>query len=217
MLKKLLKKEIPLLIRQRQDVYIEYQEVHTKNHVMVTQIIKADETGIVVESDTGSKVILAPDIRKFVWKNIRFVNPKLDFDKQDNNVLNTQMDAINTQIIEKIKNLPTYYLSTRSARFNKNGTIKKKKISQKQFECEVFSWIKSRKTYSKLCPLALLNNELLLVLYQKRFLLLKKNFSIVFDTKYEDINGIVTFIFNQNEKITEKRNMSLRGLGEDFL
>jgi hypothetical protein len=217
MLKKLLKKEIPLLIRQKQDVYIEYQEVHTKNHVMVTQIIKADETGIVVESDTGSKVILAPDIKKISWKNITFINPKVDFDKQGNNVLNTQMDAINTQIIEKIKNLPTYYLSTRSARFNKNGTIKKKKISQKQFECEVFNWIKSRKTYSKLCPLALLNNELLLVLYQKRFLLLKKNFSMVFDTKYEDINGIVTFIFNQNEKIKDKRNSSLRGIAEDFL
>jgi len=128
MLKKLIKKEIPVLIRQKQHVYIEYKEVHDKNNVIITQIIKADETGIVVEADTGSKVILAPEIRKISWKNITFINPKVDFDKQGNNFLNTQMDAINTQIIEKIKNLPTYYLSTRSARFDKNGSFQKKKI-----------------------------------------------------------------------------------------
>lgn len=215
MQKKLSKKELEALIGQ--DVFVEYEELHAKYVGMISRIIKADETGIVIEADTGLKVILISKIKKIVWKNITFTTPKDHFDKQDDNKLNMQMDKMNTQIIEKMKKLPTYYLSTRSAQFTKNGFFKKKKISQKNFEFEIFHWIKKRKHGIELCPLALLNNELLLALYQKRFLLLRKNFSIIFDSKHQDINGIVTFIFEQNHQIKEKRNMSLRGMAEDLL
>ncbi len=210
-MKPLTKKQLQKTIGQ--DVLITYNP----NCVVLMRILDADETGIVVESDTGSKAVSFASIKDIFWKNIRFINPKDHFDKKDDNYLNVQMDKVNTQIIEKIKDLPRYYLCTRSSRFIKNGSFQKEKITQKAFELEVFHWVKKRKDLIELCPLALLNNELLLTLYQKRFLVLKKNFSMVFDTEHSDINTIVEFIFDENEKIIEKRNTSLRGIAEDFL
>ena len=215
MQKTLTKENISLLIGQ--DICITYKEPHNENVVVVTRILRADETGIVIQMNMGPKVVLTPEIKSISWKNVTFISPKRYFDKQNDNELNMQMNKINTQIIEQIKHLPTYYLSTRSARFSKNGSFEKKKISQKQFELEIFHWIQRHHGHIEFCPLALLNNELLLVLYQKRFLLLKKNFSIVFDTKYNDINTIVTFVFDKNQTITEKRKISLRALAEDLL
>jgi len=162
---------------------------------------------------------LFPNIKQIESKNLRFISPKEFFssNKEERDELNIQMDRINTQIIEKIKNLPKYYLSTRKAKFTKNGDFVKTKISQKRFEAEVFDWVRKRETPIELCPLALLNNEFLLTIYQKRFLLLKQNFSIVFDAKYHDINTLVAFIFEQNIQINNKRSSSLRAIAEDFL
>ena len=217
MLKETTEKKLPLLIRQKQHVCIEYEEVHSKSTKIVTQIIKADETGIIVESAAGSKVIVVPKIKNIAWKNIRFSNPKKYFAKEDDNFLNMQMDKINTEIIEKMKSLPEYYLSTRKARFTKNGSFIKKRSSQKEFEAEVFHWIKKRASHTEFCPLALLDNEVLLILYQKRFSLRKKDFKIIFDTDRNDINGIIQFILDRNMQIKDKRNNSLRGIAEDFL
>lgn len=213
--KLLTKKKLRELIGQ--DVCVTYSEPHNDHIVIIAQLIEADETGIAVQMDVGPKVITIEKIKDISWKNIRFVSPKEYFDKQDDNELNLQMDSINTQIINKIKSLKTYYLSTRKARFTKNGCFKKEQISQKKFEFEVFQWIKKRSSFIELCPLALLNNTLLLAVYQKRFLLFKKDFSIVFDSDHRDINDVIAFIFDQNDQIKKKRNMSLRGLAEDLL
>ena len=217
-MQKLFKKnELPLLIGQ--DVRVTYKEPHNNNSIILARIIEADETGIAIEVDTGFKVILSKNIKQIESKNLRFINPKEFFynSKRERDELNIQMDKINTQIIEKIKDLPIYYLSTRNAQFIKNGSFQKKKISQKKFEFEVFQWTKKREKHIQLCPLALLNNELLLALYKKQFLLFKNNLTSVFDTKHDDINSIVTFIFEQNKQIKNKRNMSLRGIAEDLL
>jgi len=213
--KSLTRRELRALIGQ--DVCITYKEAHNDNIVVVAQVLEANEIGIAIQMDAGPQVIRFSNIKDVSWKNIKFVSPKEHFDKENDNTLNMQMDKINTQIIERIKSLPTYDLSIRSTKFQMNGRFSKKKLKQSEFEAEVFHWVKKRKTPIELCPLALLNNELLLTLYQKRFLLLKKNFSIVFDTKHRNINGIVAFMFDQNAQIKEKRHMSLRGLAEDLL
>lgn len=215
MQKTLTKKNISLLIGQ--DICITYKEPHSENIVVVTSIIQADETGILVRLSIGPKIILASNIKDISWKNIYFISPRIYFDKLYYPEMNTQMNTIHTQIIEHIKHLPNYYLSTRSARFSKNGSFEKKKISQQQFELEVFHWVKRHHGHIEFCPLALLNNELLLIVYKNRFLLIKKNFSIVFDTQQDNINSIVDFIFDQNLRIIEKRRNSLRALAEDLL
>lgn len=214
---KISKKQLKSLIGE--DVSIIYNEPHKNNVVIFARIVEADETGIAVQMDAGPKVILMANLNGITSKSMRFVNPKQFFysTKEERDELNIQMDKINTQIIEKIKNLPKYYLSTRNARFTKNGDFVKKKITQNEFEAEVFGWFKQRKSPLELCPLALLNNELLLTLYQKRFLLLKRNFAIVFDTQHHDINDILRFIFDKNTQINDKRNSSLRAIAQDWL
>lgn len=202
-----------------QYVCITYIDADGKNVTTNAHLVEVDHDGIAYRIGFEFKALLYNKIEKIETKNITFVSPKKFFHnkKEDVNTLNIFMDNINTQTIERIKNLSTYYLCTRNARFVKNGSFIKTKISQKQFELEVFDWIKKRKDNIELCPLALLNNELLLVVYEKRFLLLRKNFKIVFDTDHQDINTIVNFILEQNSHIMNKRERSLRSLAEELL
>lgn len=235
MLKSLPKKQLGLLVGQH--VLVMYKEGQTEENAITSvfkRVIKIDETGVILELEAGSQTILTPSIRDLSWKNVFFINPKdevrTDEDPTEkNNELDLQIDKLHTQIIEKMKQLPSYCLSTRSGQFTKSSfskKIRKKKKSRDEFELEVFNWIQKRKDPIKLHPLALLNKELLLVLYEEHFLLFKKNFSMVFDTEHHDINTIVSFIFEQNSQIKEKLNeknnaerakFPLRFLAEDLL
>jgi hypothetical protein len=122
--KVLTKKELKNLIGQ--NVHVTYKAPHNDNIELVAPIIEADEGGIAIQLDAGPQVITMPKIKNIAWKNITFTSPKKHFNKEDNNALNMQMDKINTQIIEKMKGLPTYYHQERILQEEKNlpGSIR---------------------------------------------------------------------------------------------
>jgi len=135
MAKRLNKTELQKLIGQ--EVFIEYEEMETQVSIL-SRIKKADDKGIIIQTKSREKAILMPKIKQIYGKNIILITPKKP------SASTNEMDKLKIEIIEKIKSLPEYHLSTRSAKFTKNGSFKKKKISQKDFESEVFHWIDKR-------------------------------------------------------------------------
>ncbi|EKD24725.1 MAG: hypothetical protein ACD_80C00167G0023 [uncultured bacterium (gcode 4)] len=205
MAKRLNKTELQKLIGQ--EVFIEYEEMETQVSIL-SRIKKADDKGIIIQTKSREKAILMPKIKQIYGKNIILITPKKP------SASTNEMDKLKIEIIEKIKSLPEYHLSTRSAKFTKNGSFKKKKISQKDFESEVFHWIDKREEIVEFCPLVLLNNKILLALYNAEFVLLKKDFTVVTKHHNRDINTIVKFITDYNKRILEKKIASLKDSGE---
>jgi len=201
-----------------QHIYVEYI-VQKQPQQVVRKLLEADLGGIVIKDPIGVKGIYDTNIKNIEIKNLSFIHPDAVFfnTKDDPNAVNMHMDKVTTRAIEHMKRLPHYELMIRSAKFVKNGSLEKYKQQSCIFEMEVFHWIKKPQHLVELCPLALLNNEFLLAIYMKRFLVFKKNLSVVFADDSNDIQNIINFIFENNDKIVEERGKSLRTLAEDLL
>ncbi len=190
-----------------------------KQICLLKKLVDVDFQGIIVENPTGYGSIRRDDIIDLKIKNLSFISPRTFFfnTKEEKNNLNILMDAITTKTIERMKNLDNYTLLTRYATFTKRSFLEKKRHKRQDFEMTVFEWIKTPQNVIHLCPLALLNNNLLLAIYMKRFMLFKNNLNIVFVDNNNDIQDIIDFIFEHNEKLTEQKGRSLRYLAEELL
>ncbi len=190
-----------------------------KNTQTLRKLVEADFTGILVSTPTGNQIIHDKDIIDIKIKNLSFINPRTFFfnTKEEKNNVNILMDAITTRTIEQIKNLDEYFLVLRYATFTKKISLEKERHKKMDFEIQVFNWIKKPQYVVQLCPLALLNNTLLLAIYMKKFIIFKKNLSIVLADTNNDIQHIIDFIFEHNDKLSTQRGMSLKHLAEDLL
>jgi hypothetical protein len=149
--------------------------------------------GLEFSTKWGSHNLLYKDIIDVSYKKIVFTPPSKFF----------SVDIINkfaTEIVEKIKNQKTYKLRTRSATFTKNGSLKKERFKQEEFSTIVYEWLGKRRSETKLCPLALLNDTLLLCIYEGYFCLIQKNYTIVFQGQ-QDHEMLVKFITSKNDEL----------------
>ncbi|MFA7717133.1 MAG: hypothetical protein WC875_00240 [Candidatus Absconditabacterales bacterium] len=156
----------------------------------ISEIMK---NGLEFSTKWGSHRLLYKDIIDVSFKKIVFTPPSKFF----------SVDIINkfaTEIVEHIKNQKIYKLRTRSATFIKNGSLKKERLTQEKFATIVYEWLGKRRSETKLCPLALLNDTLLLCIYEGYFCLIRKNYAIVFQGK-EDHEMLVNFITSRNDEI----------------
>jgi hypothetical protein len=173
---------------------------NNKGHKHLGVILDVVANGFTTTGRGSVREFYYHEVSRIVHKNISLTSPSTLFSEKI-------LDAFATKIIENIKSSKDYRLMTRSAIFErKDGKVRKNKIGKSAFGITVYSWIKKHDSPIAICPMALMDEQFLLCIYDGLFCLIRKNYSIVFHTE----NTLITdLIFSSNGELIQWRQNQL--------